>query len=68
MSTNLIVGTVCLVLGCLTLAARLFKWDGLLSKRVPMQARFGAKVGDFVHFAAYTMLPILAGVVFLTTD
>ena len=36
-----------------------------LSKLEPMKQRFGAKAGSMIHAVAYSVLPIVAGVVFM---
>jgi hypothetical protein len=62
---NLIIGIVGVAFGCMTLLARLFGWERMLSKRGPMKERFGERTGDIIHLVSYTILPIVAGLLFL---
>ncbi len=64
-SFDLIIGIVAVFIGCATLLARIFGWHGLLSKRELMKQKFGDRAGDLIHLAAYTIVPIVAGLVFL---
>ena len=62
MSLNLVVGLIFIGLGLLTLTARIFSWNSLFARRERMRKIFGAPLGEAIHFGAYTIVPILAGV------
>ncbi|MBX2855951.1 MAG: hypothetical protein KTR21_13250 [Rhodobacteraceae bacterium] len=62
MQLNLVVGVIFIGLGLLTLAGRIFSWNSLFARRTRMKKIFGDTLGDAIHFGAYTMVPILAGV------
>jgi hypothetical protein len=38
-----------------------------LTKLEPMKQRFGATAGSIIHGAAYSVLPIVAGTIFIIT-
>lgn len=66
MTFELSIGVLLIGLGCLTLAAGLLGWDQLLWKRQPTKEKFGERTGDIIHFAAYTAVPIVVGLLLVT--
>jgi len=65
MSIDIILGVFFLGTGLVTLGARVFGWEKVLSKREPMKELWGAQTGDIVHLVCYTLLPFAAGGYFL---
>lgn len=68
MTFDFIIGVALILLGLVTLLARIFKWDKLFSKQEAMIERFGPMAGNIIHFLGYTALPLIAGVIFVTTE
>lgn len=68
MNTNLIVGAGLICFGLLTLSARVFGWEKLISQRQLAKERFGPRAGDVVHFIGYTAMPIIFGIIFLNNE
>lgn len=54
--------------GLFTLIARIKKWDGIFAKKEAMIKAFGKRGGEIIHIGAYTILPIVAGSVFILSS
>ena len=64
--TTVLIGAAALGYGIFTIYARLKK-PSLLSKLEPMKEKFGNSTGNFIHIIAYTLVPIVAGFVFVNS-
>ncbi len=62
---NHLIGAAMCGFGLLTIAARLFGWERMISKRQPMKEKFGDTAGDAIHFIGYSVLPIVFGLSFI---
>ncbi len=62
---SLIFGIFALGFGLFTIYLRLFKDSAGLGKLATMKETYGKKVGTIVHVIAYTVLPIVLGIIFL---
>lgn len=62
------VGVAATAFGVVTLLARFFGWEKIISKKAEMQKRFGEKRGDAIHLVAYSILPIVFGIVFIASE
>jgi hypothetical protein len=66
------VGVIALVIGAIDLFAyallALGRPTPLLAKLGPMQARLGRVTGTLVHFAAYVLVPLVGGLIFLLSE
>jgi hypothetical protein len=67
MTFNFLLGIALIGFGSLTLLARLYGWHQLFWKRQAMKEKFGDRAGDVIHFMSYTFLPIVAGLVFVSS-
>lgn len=63
--TSLIFGIFALLYGLFTLYLRLFKDSKGLGKIETMKKTCGEKAGKAVHIFAYTVLPIVVGIIFI---
>lgn len=43
----------------------MLKWDAIFSKKEAMIKAYGKAAGEIVHIIAYTVLPIVAGSIFI---
>jgi hypothetical protein len=64
--TTLIIGLVVLAFGVCTLIIRI-KWPQKFSKLNAMKEKFGEKAGTAIHTISYTVLPIVAGIIFIVS-
>lgn len=67
MGFNGFIGLAMLAFGCFSLYATFAKPD-FFKKREAMKAQWGKKTGSAIHFGAYVILPILAGLAFLAGE
>ncbi len=67
-SYNLVMGLFCIAVGLGTLAARIFGWKALLSKKEPMERYFGPRAGNVIHFISYTIVPLVIAAIFLNRE
>ena len=65
-TTTVLIGATALGYGIFTIYARLKK-PSLLGKLEPMKQKFGNSTGNFIHIIAYTIVPIVAGCVFINS-
>ncbi len=66
MNLNLVIGALALAYGLFTLVARFVApGSGMFRKLGPMKERFGPAAGTAIHWAAYTVAPIVFGGVML---
>ena len=63
-NTTIVIGIVALLYGLYTANLR-SKRPGQLRKLKAMKESFGAKAGNVVHLIAYTVLPLVVGVIFI---
>jgi len=63
--TNLIIGVFALGFGLFTIYMRLTNKLTTSEKLIQMKARFGEKTGNIIHLVAYTILPLVVGIVIL---
>jgi hypothetical protein len=61
---TVIVGSLALLFGLVSAVLR-FTHPHVFKKKEPMQHKYGPAAGNSVHVAAYTLLPIIAGAVFI---
>ncbi len=62
MNTHLVLGALALGYGLFTLTARLALPESSLFRKLgPMKERFGPAVGTALHWAAYTIAPLVFG-------
>ena len=62
--TSIVIGVVALLYGLYTVSFR-SKRPGQLRKLEAMKESFGANAGNVVHLTAYTILPLVVGVIFI---
>ena len=62
--TTLAIGLLALFFGICTLFLRV-KHPGVFSKLNAMKAKYGEKTGAAIHTISYTILPIIAGIIFI---
>ena len=62
--TTVLIGVVAVLFGLYTTFLRL-KRPEKLGKLQAMKERFGANVGNLIHIVAYTVVPLVAGAVFV---
>ncbi len=62
---TMVAGLFVILYGLYTFALR-YKDPGKFRKLEAMKERFGDRAGRALHFVAYTVLPIVLGVVLLT--
>lgn len=62
---DLAIGSLALLFGLYTLYLRLTGKIETFAKLEPMKNLFGSKLGGFVHLIAYTILPLILGLVLL---
>ena len=63
MSTSIVIGVLAILFGLFTGVARFVAPDsGVFSKQEAMKERFGSTVGTAIHVLAYTVLPMIFGV------
>jgi hypothetical protein len=62
-----LIGIAMVGFGLLTVAARVFGWERVISKRQAMKDRFGDSAGDAIHFISYSIIPIVCGLVFINS-
>ena len=60
-----LIGIALCCIGILTITARLFGWERIISQRQAAMDRFGATAGDLVHFVSYSVLPIVFGLILI---
>jgi hypothetical protein len=65
-TTTVLIGVAALGYGVFTIYARLKK-PSLLNKLEPMKEKLGNSAGNFIHIIAYTIVPIVAGCVFINS-
>jgi len=63
--TTVLIGAAALVYGVFTIYAR-FKMPSLLGKLEAMKKKFGIVAGNLIHIIAYTIVPLVAGTVFIS--
>ncbi len=63
--TNLALGIFALGFGLITLIMRFTGKTQGLGKLEKMKQSYGEKKGNLIHFSAYTLVPIVVGIVFL---
>jgi hypothetical protein len=61
---TVVVGCAAIVYGLVTLVLR-FRGSSLVAKVGPMQERFGRTAGMVIHVVAYSVLPLVFGVIAL---
>lgn len=61
---TVLIGVAALAFGLFTIYARL-KNPSMLGKLVAMKQKFGNSTGNLVHLLAYTVVPLVAGAIFL---
>lgn len=61
---NIIVGILCLAYGIYTIILRKKKPESF-SKLEAMKKAYGETTGYVIHFFAYSVMPILVGIVFI---
>ncbi len=64
MNMNLIIGIFAIIFGVYTLYVRATN-PGKFGKLQAMKERFGASAGTTIHIVAYSVLPIVFGIVML---
>ena len=62
---TLIIGLLALLFGISTLTIRI-KNPGKLKKLTAMKERYGEKAGIAIHTIFYTVIPVVAGSIFIT--
>lgn len=62
--TNLVIGALCFVYGVVTLCLRMTK-PSMFPKLERMKHIYGDKTGSILHLTCYSIIPIVAGMVFL---
>jgi len=62
--TTLVIGLLVLFFGICTLFLRV-KHPGAFRKLNVMKARYGEKTGAAIHTISYTVIPIIAGIIFI---
>jgi UPF0716 family protein affecting phage T7 exclusion len=62
--TTLAIGLLALFFGICTLFLRV-KHPGAFRKLNAMKARYGEKAGTAIHTISYTVIPIIAGIIFI---
>jgi len=62
--TTLAIGLFALAFGICTLIVRV-KNPEKFGKLNAMQEKFGEKMGEAIHTISYTVIPIIAGIVFI---
>ena len=62
--TTLVIGLVALAFGVCTLFVRMKNPDKF-GKLNAMKEKYGEKTGAAIHTISYTVLPIIAGIVFI---
>jgi hypothetical protein len=65
--TNLIIGIFALCFGLYSIYMRLTNKFATSEKLIQMKARFGESTGNIIHLVAYTILPLLVGIVLLSS-
>ena len=72
MNINLIVGWFAVAIGSIHLLGYLMllagKPVGWFGKLEPMREKWGQKAGTALHFTAYVLVPLVGGVIFLTSE
>ena len=63
---TVLIGAAALAYGVFTIYARLKK-PSLLGKLGPMKEKFGSSAGNIIHIIAYTVVPLVAGAVFINS-
>jgi hypothetical protein len=63
---TVLIGAAAILFGVYTLWARVAR-PGRFAKLAAMKDRWGSTGGNVVHVIAYTVVPIVVGVVFLVT-
>ena len=63
--TNLAIGIFALGFGLTTLIMRFTGKTQGIGKLEKMKQTYGEKTGNLIHFSAYTLVPIVVGIVFL---
>ncbi len=63
--TNLAIGIFALGFGLTTLVMRFTGKTQGLGKLDKMKQSYGEKTGNLIHLSAYTLVPIVVGIVFL---
>ena len=61
---TVIIGVVAIIFGLYTSVLRR-KQPGKLGKLEAMKTQFGVRAGNLVHLIAYTLVPLVAGMIFL---
>ena len=64
MDFNIILGGIMIVYGIITLVMRIVAPDRLW-KLEPMKKQWGEKSGVIIHIVAYTMLPLVLGMLLM---
>jgi len=62
---SLLIGGIAVVLGIATLFARRRQNPNTLKKLTAMRERYGEKTGSMIHLIAYTVLPIVLGLMII---
>jgi hypothetical protein len=62
--TTLAIGLLALLFGICTLFIRM-KHPQTFSKLNAMKEKYGEKAGTLIHTISYTILPIIAGIIFI---
>ena len=65
MSGDLVFGIGLCLFGLITLAARIFGWERLISQRQAAKDRLGDRLGDAIHLLGYTIAPIAFGAILM---
>lgn len=65
---DLVLGVGMVAFGLFTIIARIKKWDGVFAKKDAMIKAFGKRAGEMVHICAYSILPILVGLIFIISS
>lgn len=63
---NLLFGIFALCIGLISIYFRVFKNSKGFGKLDAMKERFGDRAGTVIHVLAYTVVPLLVGVIFIT--
>jgi hypothetical protein len=62
--TTLVIGLLVLFFGICTLYLRI-KRPGVFRKLNVMKTKYGEKTGAAIHTISYTVIPIIAGIIFI---
>lgn len=68
MNFEFFLGVSFLVLGIVSLMGRIFKIERLFWKLDMMKASWGDKHGAVIHFIAYTIVPVVVGMILILTN